>query len=237
MRASFSSLKAKSDDDEIDVVPTVERFDPRGEFRRGSGALHGGGDDQKVCRRKPPTENADHIPDRRSRRGGDDPDFLRIRRQGFLAFRVEQPLSAEFVFQGFVGEPERTDPVAGQMGDVKLINAVLRVERNAPPRDDRETVREREGDALRLTAEHHAADQSLSVFEREVDVPRPRQREVRDLAAHRNRRENVVPVEERLDVGIQLRDREDAVVFRQGPGKIEGLLIHGSVFPPSPFRR
>ena len=171
---------APPDDDQVDIVPRIETADPVGKFRGRARPLYGGGNDQDLRGRESPFKDAEHIADRGACRRRDDPDLLRVLRQRFLPIGVEQPLGLELGAQFLVREKERADPVARERVDVKLVFPVLRVERDAPPRDDREPVRQRELHELRPRTEHHAADQPVAVLQREIEMPGLRLREIGD---------------------------------------------------------
>lgn len=141
----------------------------------------------------------------------DEADAARPGRQRSFALFGEQALGPKFVFER--QEPAEEQSFAGrpQGVNVQLVLAARFVDAEAAVRLDRLAVARREDQLGRRPAPHHAAQFRAGILEGEVQVPRRRARQVRDLAFDPQVLQAIVRIEQPANVAGESRDRPDVV--------------------------
>ena len=125
--------------------------------------------------------------------------------QGPLPARVEQPLGGEPGHRLAERQLQRPDPLGLEPADDELVLAPRRVDGHAAEaRTARPSVRSKTSRCA-VALPDHRPDLRRVVLEGEVDVPRPRPRDVRDLAVQRDLGE--LRAQRLLDPRRQVRDR------------------------------
>ena len=152
-------------------------------------------------------QHAEEVVHRGARRAGDYGDPHGQEGEPPLAGGVEQAFRLEPRLELFEGDlqragAERLDGIADE-----LVLPLRLVEGHPSPDEHREAVLHGEAEPPGLAREQHGADARVGVLEREIEVAARGTAEVRDLAAHVQRREP--PLEDALHLAGQLADRVD----------------------------
>ena len=142
--------------------------------------------DQDLRASPAPAGDLQDVADGRAGRAGDDHDPPREARQWPLAARVEQALGGQPSEPLAERQLERPDPLRLDLADRELVVTPRLVDGQAAQGAHGQAVGQLEGELARLAPPDHGADRRGVVPEREVDMPRFRPRDVRDLAVQRD---------------------------------------------------
>ena len=193
---------------------TVEALDRGRDLGRGELAL-----DQDRPQQHPAREalrqTVEDVLEHRTRGRGHDADHLGQEGQGPFSLGGEQPLGGELLAALLEQRHQRPDPGRRQAVDDQLVLRAARIGRDPPARHHLEPVLGLEAQPLRGAPPAHPVEARPGVLEREVDMPRARLPEPRDLAPHPDIAIGVL--ERPLERVGQLADRELADVVEVHP--------------------
>ena len=203
---------AAAGNDEVRDLIAVGIADRARDLRRGLRALHAYRQELDLGQRIPLAENAEHIHDRSTGGGGDDGDGMRIFGDRLLVRRIKKALLGQLFLQLL----ERNVKIARAVGceriAVELVRAVAREDRHTAGGNHLHPVFRPEAQALRARAEHDAAQRALRVLERKIMMAGRIDFIVAELAAHADIAEQLVAVEQKFDIFVDLRDGNDVLL-------------------------
>ena len=163
---------AAAGDDEIGHMKLVGIADGPGDLRRRFDTLNADRQQYDLRHRPAPTEDADHVVDSRSGRGGNDRDLLRKRGQPLFMGLIEQTFSRELCFQLFEGDLQVSRAFRHDRDAVELILPVPRKYADPTGNDDAHPVFRAKAKLRGAAFEHHASEAARAVLQREVMMPR-----------------------------------------------------------------
>ena len=159
---------AAAGDEHIGQAAGIGVTDGAGDLRRGLSSLHANGQQKDLGDGIAAAEDADHVVDRRTCRGGDDGDAPGIWRQGlFMAF-VKQALLPQLFLQLLKGHTQVAGALGRQAGTVQLVGAVAGIDADTAGGDDLHTVFRAEAQAHGTAPEHNTLQTALAVLQRKV---------------------------------------------------------------------
>ncbi len=195
----------------------IEAFDRRRDLLGRELALDHDRPDQHPAR-EALGQAVQDVPDHRTRRRSHDPDHFREKRQGALALEREQAFGRELPLPLLEQRHQRPDACRRQAVDDQLIFRAAREGRDPPARDHLEPVLGLEGQALGAAPPADGVQTGARVLEGEIEMPRGRPLEPRDLAAHPDVAVGIL--ERPLERARQLADRELADVALLGETRV-----------------
>ena len=217
-RATHSSLKAHrssreppppAGDDQIDVLPAPRQVQGGGDLLRRPLPLHPHGDDQHPGHGPAGAQNADHIPHRGPRRGGDQGDAPGKGGQGALARRVKQPLPLQLFPQLLKGQVQRPPAVGEQLGAVELHLPVPGKDGQPAKGQHPHAVGGLEAQPGRVPPEEDAPQAPPVILQGEVVVARGIFFVIGDFPPHQQGTEQGVGLQKVFQIAVDLGDGVD----------------------------
>ena len=132
---------AAGHDQDVQILPRPQPPECGGDLPRRAGPLDRHRVDQNLQPGKPPPDDRQHVADHGTRRGGDDADLSREKRERPLAAVAEESLCLQLGLELLEGELEGADPLGlHELGGDLVIPPPL-VDRHRPAHQDRQSVR------------------------------------------------------------------------------------------------
>ena len=207
----FQAAAAASDDEHVDFAgEAVDRLDARGDFFRRAVTLHAARHDQHMHVSPAAAQHFQKIVNCRAGWAGDESDPLGEAGQRLFSIFVEQPFGGQFFAKFAQRQFERPDALGVHLANHELIAAPRRVQIEPALADHLHAVFRFESQPPGRRAPNDRPQLGLFVLERQITMPGPGPREVRDFARHPNRGERAF--DQTFDLGGQVRDRKDRLV-------------------------
>ena len=204
----FEAAAAAGDHQAVDRQrQAVGHADGGGDLLGRALALHAGGQDQHVGPAPAAAQDLEEIVDGRPRGAGDQSHPPHQPRQRPLPRRVEEPLAGQLLPQLPQGQLQGPHPLGLDLVDDQLVAAAGRIHVEVSLADHFQAVGQLEPHPRGDVPPDGRANLGPLVLERQIAMARLRPRQVRDLAAHPDRREGVF--QQVLDLRGQLVDRQD----------------------------
>ena len=162
---------APAGDDDVTDLPFIRVPDGSGDLRRSLRALHPDGQQDDFRNGIPAAQNADHVVDRRARRGSHNGDLLRISGQRLFVGGVKQPLGVQLGLQLLKSHRQVAHALRGHGIAVELIGTVTGKHGDTARHHYLHAVFRPEPEAHGAALEHDAADGALLVLQGEIVVP------------------------------------------------------------------